>query len=366
MSRLSFTISVIVALTIYFYLHYFAYIRVANGLGLSVPNRLQLKTGLALAALSFILAEVFSRTSWVTPLLYVGSVWLGVLAMGVALFVVERLLSLVFSERRKTITIFALVILLFLTVYTLVNGSRRPVVKDIRIFLEKMPAELSGMTLVQLSDLHLGNLTSLDRLRWIVNQVNGMSPDLVAITGDLIDRDIYRDEEFCQVLGEIRARYGMLAVPGNHDYYGGYNKFLQIASRSNITVLSNKWLLLAGTIQVAGLDEPAGRSVMQGGPDLEKALAGYDPGRLTILLSHRPDVFDRAARKKIDLQLSGHSHAGQIPPMDLVVWLTYPYSSGYYENRQSRIYTSCGTATWGPPMRLFSRNEIVRFTLVRE
>ena len=94
-------------------------------------------------------------------------------------------------------------------------------------------------------------------------------------------------------------------------------------------------LLFAGTIQVAGLDEPTGRSFRKGGPDLEKALAGYDPGRLTILLSHRPDGFDRAVRKKVDLQLSEHSHAGQIPPMDLFTWLTYAYPFGYFEKSPS-------------------------------
>jgi len=229
-----------------------------------------------------------------------------------------------------------------------------------------MPAESSGLTLVQLSDLHLGNLTPLSRLRWIVTQINGMSPDLVVITGDLIDRDIYEDTEFCRLLREIKARYGVVAVPGNHDYYAGYDKFLQVASRSNIAVLRNQRLLIAGAIQVAGLDEPAGRSFREGGPDLEKALSGYDPGLPTILLSHRPSGFDRAEQKKVDLQLSGHSHAGQIPPIDLLIWSTYAYPFGYYENSHSRIYTSCGTGTWGPPMRLFSRNEIVKFTLVRE
>lgn len=286
--------------------------------------------------------------------------------MAVALLVVERFLSLVFPEQRRGITIFALIVLLFVSVYTLVNGSRRPVVKDTRVSLEKMPVESSGLTLVQLSDLHLGNLTPLGRLRWIVTQINGMSPDLVVITGDLLDRDIYQDEEFCQILREIKTRYGVVAVPGNHDYYAGYDKFLQVASRSNIAVLRNERLLFAGAIQVAGLDEPAGRSFREGGPDLEKALSGYDPGLPIILLSHRPSGFDRAVRKKVDLQLSGHSHAGQIPPMDLFLWLTYTYPFGYYENGQSRIYTTCGTGTWGPPMRLFSRNEIVKFTLVRE
>jgi len=169
-----------------------------------------------------------------------------------------------------------------------------------------------------------------------------------------------------QQLKRIKARYAVLAIPGNHDYYAGYERFLEVARRSNITVLRNERLVFAGAIQVAGLDEPAGRSFAEGGPNLEKALAGNDPDRPTILLAHRPDGFLRAVARKIDLQLSGHTHAGQIPPLEELYWVIYPYSSGYYEKDGSRLYTSCGTGTWGPPMRLLSRNEIVRFTLVRK
>jgi predicted MPP superfamily phosphohydrolase len=361
---LSLVIPILLALTAYVLLHYLAYTRAANGLGLSAPARVWLKAGLALAALSFILGEVFSGTAWASPLLLVGSTWFGVLAMAVALVPVEWLLSLVFPGQRKAITIFTLVILLCLAVFTLINGSRQPVVKDIRVSVEKMPAGLSGFTVVQLSDLHLGRHSSLDRLRSIVDRVNDMSPDLVVITGDLIDGDVCQGAGLCQCLREIKARHGVVAVPGNHDYYAGYETFLRVARESNISVLRNERRLIAGAIQLAGVDEPAGRSFAEGGPDLDKALAGRDPGRPTILLSHRPDGFDRAAGQHVDLQLSGHTHAGQIPPMDLIVWLIYPYSYGYHERSDSRIYVSCGTGTWGPPMRLFSRNEIVRFTLV--
>ena len=358
--------SVLVALTVYALLHYFVYARVAHGLGLSSPGRVGLTIGLGLAALSFIAAQAFSSASWVAPLLLAGAIWLGVLSIAATLFFTEWTLSLILHERRRQITISALGVLALLTSYTIVNGSRLPVVKNVTIALEKMPANVSGFTLVQLSDLHLGRLVSLERLGWIVDHVNDLSPDLVVITGDVIDRDIWQEEAFGQQLKRIKARYAVLAIPGNHDYYAGYERFLEIARRSNITVLRNERLVFAGAIQVAGLDEPAGRSFAEGGPNLEKALAGNDPDRPTILLAHRPDGFLRAVARKIDLQLSGHTHAGQIPPLEELYWVIYPYSSGYYEKDGSRLYTSCGTGTWGPPMRLLSRNEIVRFTLVRK
>jgi predicted MPP superfamily phosphohydrolase len=365
-TTLSSIAGVTLALAVYAFLHYAVYTRVAGGLGLSAPGRRALVIVLVLAGLCVITTEAFRHASWTVPLRYGGSVWLGVLALSVSLLAIESILSAALPRFRRTTTVTALTVLALLVAYTCVNGSRQPVVKDISVRMEKLPAELSRFTLVQLTDLHLGTLTPVGRLRWIVDRVNHMSPDLVVITGDLIDRDISQDEEFCESLGEIRARYGVVAVPGNHDYYAGYDRFAHVASRSNIAILRNERRLIAGAIQVAGLDEPAGRSFAEGGPDLDSALAGYDPDLPTVLLRHRPEGVDRAVRRNVDLQLSGHTHAGQLPPMDLLIWLTHRHPFGYYEEGRSRIYVSSGTGTWGPPMRLFSRNEIVRFTLVGE
>jgi hypothetical protein len=230
------TVSSIMAVTltlaVYALLHYAVYTRVASGLGLSAPKRRALMTVLVLAGLSIIAAEAFRRASWVVPLRYGGTVWLGVLALAVSLLALESILSLVLPRFRRATTVTALTVLALLVVYTFVNGSRRPVVKDLSVRLEKLPAQLSGFTLIHLSDLHLGTLTPVARLRWIVGRVNHMSPDLVVITGDLIDRDIRQEEEFCESLREIRARYGVVAVPGNHDYYAGYDRFARVAIRT--------------------------------------------------------------------------------------------------------------------------------------
>jgi len=301
----------------------------------------------------------------VNPLSLVICTCLGVLAMAAALLPIAWLASRILPGRRTAIAFITLTVLVALTACALVKGSRPPVVTHVTVSLANLPPDASGFTLVQLSDLHLGRLTRLDRLHAIVGQVNATAADLVVITGDLADADAGRDGEFCEGLKPISARHGVVAVPGNHDYAAGIERFLRLARCSNITVLRNERLSIGGAIQVAGLDEAAGRSFAEGGPNLDKALAGCDPGRPVVLLWHMPYGFDRAARKHVDLQLSGHTHGGQIPPMDLLVWLTTPYSSGFYEKGGSRLYVSDGTGTWGPPMRLFSRNEIVRFTLVR-
>jgi hypothetical protein len=134
-------------------------------------------------------------------------------------------------------------------------------------------------------------------------------------------------------------------VAGNHDYYTGYDVFERFARSSNITTPRNERRLVGGVLEVVGIDEPAGRSFAEGGPNLDLALAGRDPGPPVVLLSHRPESFKRNAAKGIDLQLSGHTHAGQIPPLDLLIWLLAPYGRGYREYAAAATYTSCGTGT---------------------
>jgi hypothetical protein len=137
------------------------------------------------------------------------------------------------------------------------------------------------------------------------------------------------------------------------------------ARRANITILRNARRRVRHVVEVAGLDEAAGRSFAKGGPNLAQAVEGRDPRLPLILLAHRPESFDRHAAKGVDLQLSGHTHAGQIPPLDILIRLFYPCAYGFHRKGASAICTSCGTRTWGPPMRLFSRSEIVRLRLVR-
>lgn len=354
----------VIALAAYALLHTVVYVRIAGGLGLQGPWRLGLKVALALAALSFVAGEFLGRTSWGGPLLTAGSTWLGVLAIAFTVFAVEALVSLLLPDLRQTLTLVAIGLVIGLSGYARFNASRPPVLIELTVALRGLPSSAHGFTIVQLSDLHLTRHASRDRWQGVIEQVNRLSPDLIVITGDLVDDDIPEATGLPECFRGLAAKHGVLAVPGNHDYYAGYAVFERFARRSNITVLRNERRRIGDALVVAGIDEPAGRSFAEGGPNLDLALAGRDPSLPVVLLSHRPESFERRAAKGVDLQLSGHTHAGQIPPLDLLVWLFYPYSFGYFEHGAAGIYTSCGTGTWGPPMRLFSRNEIVRITLM--
>ncbi len=355
----------VIVLTVYALLHAVVYARIAGGLGLSGPGRLGLKVALALTALSFVASQFLGRTSWGGPWLTPGSTWLGILSIAFAIFAVEALASLLLPDLRRTLTLVAIGLVIGLSGYAWFNASRPPVLVELTVALRGLPPSAQGFTIVQLSDLHLRRHASRDRWHGIIEQINPLSPDLIVITGDLIDDDIPEATGVPDSFRRLVAKHGVLAVPGNHDYYAGYAVFERFARRSNITVLRNERRRIGDALEVAGSDEPAGRSFAEGGPNLDLALAGRDPALPVVLLSHRPESFERRAAKGVDLQLSGHTHAGQIPPLDLLIWLFYPYSYGYREHGTAAIYTSCGTGTWGPPMRLFSRNEIVRITLVR-
>jgi predicted MPP superfamily phosphohydrolase len=366
MPKMYFVLFIVIVLTVYAGMHGFVYWRLAGGLSLTSGQRTALKLLLLAGALSFLAGEFLSRLTPMTPLLYVGSVWLGIMAIALAFFLLEMILSLLFPQQRRLLVLAALAVVFLVSAFSAANAALGPVVRELRVPMQGLPPELDGFTIVQLSDLHLGNLTSVKRLRRIVKRTNELKPDLVCVTGDTLDGDICREERFCEVLDGLRARHGVAAVTGNHEFYVGIDKFMELARRSGWRVLRNESWVLDGRLAVVGLEEDTARRFKMPGPDLDAALRGLPPGLPKVLLYHQPTGFAAAAERGVGLQLSGHTHAGQIPPMDILVWLTYEYPAGLYRLGNSFIHTSPGTGTWGPPMRFLSRSQIVKLVLVRE
>ena len=225
MSKLYFVVFIVIALSVYGGMHWFVYQRIASGLLLTAGQRLALKLFMVAGALSFILAEFVSRQKPIYPLRYIGSVWLGVVAIALAVFLLEALASLCLPGRRRILVLTALAVVFLVSAVSVFNGRRHPVVRRMDVPVRNLPAELDGLTIVHLSDLHLGNLTSIDRLRWIVGRVNSLSPDLICITGDVLDGDICRGAEYCELLLGLKAKHGVLAVTGNHEFYAGIDRF---------------------------------------------------------------------------------------------------------------------------------------------
>lgn len=350
-------------MSIYFGINYYVYHRIVNGLALSPLVRTYLKIFFWVAAGSFLVGEILSRRVSVYLLVYFGAFWLGIISIAFTIFVLKDVVQIFLPTKAYFLTSLALLTTFFISTFSVYNAFRVAQIKEIKITLEKINPGLSGFSIVQLSDLHLGILKSKKWLKTIVEKTNELNPDIIVITGDLIDQDIRRFNGFCEVLSGLKAKDGIFAVTGNHEFYAGLEKFAEIAKRANITILRNNKVTVAETIELIGIDDDTGKRFSEVGSDLESAIRNVDLKKPIILLAHQPKNFEKAVNLGVDLQLSGHTHAGQTLPMNLLIHLVFKYPFGLYSFRSSYIYTTSGTGTWGPPMRLFSRSEIVKIIL---
>jgi predicted MPP superfamily phosphohydrolase len=264
-------------------------------------------------------------------LYYIAGLWFGFLAFAVLLFILESGVSVFYPSHPRLRVIIVLTILALAYGYAAYNGSRVPVVKELTIPIKTLPKNMSGFTIVQLTDLHLGDVVSPGWLRKTVEKTNRLKPDLIVITGDLCDTANFGGDSMPDLKAAIKT-----------PWHGG-----PICCASSFVSVFIRFLVRARYHE-------------------EAAVKKVDPGKPVILLSHQPDVFDEAQQMGVDLQLSGHTHAGQVPPMNIIISLTYRYSYGLYQREDSYIYTSSGTGLYEVPMRLMSNNEIVLITLVRK
>jgi predicted MPP superfamily phosphohydrolase len=231
--------------------------------------------------------------------------------------------------------------------------------------LDRLPRALDGLQIAQLSDVHIGASLGGRFLRGVVEKTNALRPDLIVITGDLVDGSVAQLERHVAPLAELRSRFGVFFVTGNHEFYSGADAWCAHLERLGMNVLRNRVLTLGSSraekFQLAGIDD----HTLTGGTDVGARLrTRIDPERETILLAHQPRSVEDAAALGAGLQLAGHTHGGQIYPFTELVRLTTPYVAGLYRHsEQTQIYVSRGTGFWGPPMRLAAPAEITRLVL---
>lgn len=244
---------------------------------------------------------------------------------------------------------------------------RGPVRTRLELHLPRWPAALDGFRIVQISDLHIGPILDRRFAASVVEQCNALAPDLVAITGDLVDGDVRRIGDEVEPLAQLRAAHGVYFVTGNHDYYSGVDAWAARVEQLGIRVLRNQRVTIqhAGAVfDLAGVEDHHAHMVSAAHrEDLDAALAHRAAGRPIVLLAHDPLTFKAAARRGIDLQLSGHTHGGQIWPFRYLVRLSTPYVAGHYRVGDAQLYVSRGTGFWGPAMRLFAPGEITEITI---
>jgi predicted MPP superfamily phosphohydrolase len=226
-----------------------------------------------------------------------------------------------------------------------------PVTKRIQIPLAKLPRSMDGYKIALVSDIHLGPLTGVAHTRRIVDTINGTSPDAVAIVGDLVDGSVAELGDEAAPLRDLRGRDGSFFVTGNHEYFSGADEWVAEVRRLGLRPLRNERLEIRG-FDLAGVDDITGGPMAGGGADFGKALGDRDPDRPVILLAHQPVAAREAAKYKVDLQLSGHTHGGQMVPFNLIARLQQPVISGLGDVDGTKVYVTNGAGFWGPPVRV--------------
>jgi len=303
--------------------------------------------------------------------------WVGMLAMG--LFSSLLVLTLL-RDAALLVLAFAggphvarasgeavVLVALGLTAIGFLNARLPARVKRVAVPLPGLPPALAGFRIVQISDIHVGPTIKAAYLQAIVDRVNALEPDVVAITGDLVDGAVAELRDHVAPLADLRARHGVFFVTGNHEYYSGVHGWMAELQRLGIRVLHNEHVVLeheGASLVLAGVPDYTGHHFDPAHhSDPAAALAGAPEGAPRVLLAHQPRTAPAAAEAGFDLQLSGHTHGGQFLPWTWFVPLQQPYTAGLHQLGRLWIYVSRGTGYWGPPKRIGAPSEIAELRL---
>jgi uncharacterized protein len=256
------------------------------------------------------------------------------------------------------------------TGYGFYEARRKAAIVEVDIPLKNLPDNFHGFRIVQFSDMHVGSTIKNGFVKTVVNQIKELNADLLAFTGDMVDGSVENLNNDVEPLKQLKAPYGKFFITGNHEYYSGALEWCEKAKDLGFDVLNNEnrvitkgnqKLTLAGVTDFSG-----GGFYPEHKSDPKKALNGAELEDVKILLAHQPRSIFEAAKLGYDLQLSGHTHGGQMIPWQFLTRLAQPYMEGLHKHKNTWIYVNKGTGYWGPPLRIGARSEITVLRLVKE
>lgn len=354
--------------------HFYIYWRLIHPLHITGPALTLIQVTFIFLFLSFPLIHFAFRHengSLISLINILSSVWMGLLVYFFLVILGLDILRLslrlagrsgVFSPAGFTSLVTSVVIAI--TIYGLVEASRIGIT-NLTIQIPNLPKNLAGLTIAQISDVHMGLIVKGPRLEKIVAMVNALHPDIVAITGDLVDEQALHMEELVKPLQKLKSKYGVFACTGNHEFFAGIDKSTDFIKKTGVTLLRNRWISVAGGLQIIGRDDPIGtRIIGEQIPPLIEIMKGIDQKKPIILLYHTPDTtMDELQRLGINLQLSGHTHKGQLWPFHYIVKMIFAMPYGFFTAGNTSVYVNRGAGTWGPPMRVGAPPEIAFITL---
>ncbi|RYE14431.1 MAG: metallophosphoesterase [Sphingobacteriaceae bacterium] len=249
------------------------------------------------------------------------------------------------------------------------KAAKGPILKSVEVPINGLPAALVNYTILQISDLHAGAGINRVYVENVVQKAIVQKVDIIVLTGDIADGSFEKYKDRVEPLSSIVGNIPVLYIVGNHEYLKDSDRWLNYFKDMGIRVLLNEYTKIlknGSTVLFAGITDPGAEQVHPGeGPDIKKSIWGSPETDIKILLAHRPDVAEKAS-EHFDLQLSGHTHAGQFFPWNLIIKIFQPFSSGLKKYGRMWVYTNQGTGFWGPPIRLGTTSEMTILKLVRE
>ncbi len=369
------TLFLLIYFSIYGGVHLYAFLKLKRGFALGLPAYLILAIFMILMVVAPIVVRISERHGYETlarGLAYIGFTWMGLIFIFISVsffFDIYRLLHFLAKMlTRSPLEDFTLSLRNFCTIAILVSfavviygyfEALHIRTEHVTVKTCKIPEKIGRFRVVQISDVHLGLIVGESRLKRILRQVRDARPDILVSTGDLVDGQMDDLEMLTDMFQKISATYGKFAVTGNHEFYAGIDRALAFTEKAGFTVLRGEGLTVSNFLNVAGVDDPARKRY---GPDREaseKALLEKMPReKFTLFLKHQP-VISSESLGMFDLQLSGHTHKGQIFPFNLVTKIFYRMHTGLSKvDGNALLYVSRGSGTWGPPVRFLSPPEV--------
>ncbi|MEW6411934.1 MAG: metallophosphoesterase [Candidatus Zixiibacteriota bacterium] len=255
-----------------------------------------------------------------------------------------------------------------LMAYGMYEALRKPAIVELTIPIKNLPKDLEGLRIVQITDIHVSQTIRRPFVQYVVETVNSLKPDLVALTGDLVDGSVEQLGHDTAPLADLKAPHGMFFITGNHEYYSGVEQWVEETARLGFTVLLNEHRIVQrgeGQLILAGVTDYSGGQFSPSHlSDPHKAITGAPVNLPRILLAHQPKSIFESSKAGYDYVISGHTHGGQYEPYHFLTRMSQPYLSGLHDFNGTRIYVSRGTGYWGPQIRIGARSEITVHTLV--
>ena len=382
MNKLNFIIFFSVFLLLYSLINFYIFLRGWQAFAPDSPFRTPYAVAFWILALSFIAGRFLERvaiTHFSTVIVWMGSFWFAAFAyftLSLLLIDILRLINYgipIFPTfitanlaRTKMIVGFGLTTIVIGALAFGYLNARNPRVKLLGVHIPKQIDTLQTLNIAVASDIHLGTIIGRDRLNAIVDKINSLHADLVLFPGDIVDEDLAPviHQNLGETLRTIKAKYGVYAITGNHEYIGGVEEACKYLTEHGIRILRDEVVTVNGGITLVGRED---RSISQFNGRKRKPLAdlmaGIDKRHPIILMDHQPFGLNEAVEQEVDLQLSGHTHHGQLWPFNAITNAVYELSWGYKKKGNTQFYVSSGVGTWGPPVRLGNTPEIIHLRI---